>query len=87
MSTANVITEHCFSVELSSKEHVKKFTILNGAGSRFLVEGFLGELQQVTLVEGLMLEVKGSNGILRLDMTEAELRKALFAKAGVDEVG
>ena len=70
-------------MELNSKEHVKRFMILNGAGSRVLVEGFLGELQQITLVEGLMLEVKGSNGILRMDMTENDLRRALPMKAGV----
>lgn len=42
-----------------------------------LFEGFLGELKEISLVEGLMLEVRGSNGILRMDLTEEELRSAL----------
>jgi hypothetical protein len=85
MSSIKINDEHSFSIELNSKEHVKRFTMLNGAGSRVLVEGFLGELEQITLVEGLMLEVKGSNGILRIDMTEDELRRALSVKAGASE--
>jgi hypothetical protein len=47
------------------------------SGDRLLIEGLFGELQRITLVEGLMLEVKGSNGILRMDMTEDELKRAL----------
>jgi hypothetical protein len=79
--------ERGFSLELNSKEHVKRFTILDGAGSRVLVEGFLGVLQQITLVEGLMLEVKGSNGVLRLDMTEDELRRVLSVKTEASKEG
>jgi len=78
--------ERGFSLELNSKEHVKRFTIL-GAGSRVLVEGFLGVLQQITLVEGLMLEVKGSNGVLRMDMTEDELRRVLSVKTEASKEG
>jgi hypothetical protein len=37
-------------------------------------------LEGISLVEGLMLEVRGSNGILRMDMTEEELRRALMGK-------
>jgi hypothetical protein len=80
MSSKKISEEHGFSVELNSKEHMKRFTILNGAESRVLVEGFLGELQQITLVEGLMLEVKGTNGTLRIDVTDDELRRALSVK-------
>jgi len=72
--------QHGFSVELDNKEHVKRFSILNDSGERVLFEGFLGELVGISLVEGLMLEVRGSNGILRMDMTEEELRRALMGK-------
>ena len=68
---------HGFSVELDDRERVKRFFILNDSGNRVLFEGFLGELKEISLVEGLMLEVRGSNGILRMDMTEEELRSAL----------
>jgi hypothetical protein len=72
--------KHGFSVELAEKEHVKRFSILNDSGNRVLFEGFLGELKDISLVEGLMLEVRGSYGILRMDMTEEELRRVLAAK-------
>ena len=71
---------HGFSVELNDRERVKRFFILNDSGNRVLFEGVLGELKEISLVEGLMLEVRGSNGILRMDMTEEELRRALAGK-------
>lgn len=72
--------QHGFSVELDNKEHVKRFSILDDSGERVLFEGFLGDFEGISLVEGLMLEVRGSNGILRMDMTEEELRRALMGK-------
>ena len=53
---------------------------LNDSGNRVLFEGFLGELKDISLVEGLMLEFRGSYGILRMDMTEEELGRVLAAK-------
>ncbi len=44
-----------------------------------LIEGFLGELTELGLIEDVMLEIKGSNGILRMDLNEEELKK-LVAK-------
>jgi hypothetical protein len=87
MSNQKIREERGFSLELNSKEHVKRLTVLDGAGSRVLVEGFLGVLQQMTLVEGLMLEVKCSNGVLRMDMTEDELRRVLSMKTEASKEG
>ncbi|MCX6655343.1 MAG: hypothetical protein NTY03_09510 [Candidatus Bathyarchaeota archaeon] len=87
MSSKKIGEERGFSVELNSKEYMKRFTILNGAEGRVLVEGVLGELQQITLVEGLMLEVKCSNGILRMDMTEDDLRRVLSVKIKASKEG
>jgi len=75
--------QHGFSIELDDKEQMKRFSILNGSGNRVLVEGFLGKLKEISLIEGLMLEVRCSNGILRMDMTEEELRRTLAGKKGV----
>jgi hypothetical protein len=69
--------EHTFSVELKSKEYMKRVAIPNEAGDTVLIEGFLGELEAVDLVEGVMLEVKGANGILRMDLKEEELNTLL----------
>ena len=80
MSSGESVKRHGFSVELNDRERVKRFFILNDSGNRVLFEGFLGELKEISLVEGLMLEVRGSNGILRMDMTEEELGRALAGK-------
>jgi hypothetical protein len=67
---------HGFSLMLG-KEHVKRFLILDDSGNQVLFEGLLGELKEISLLEAVMLEIRGSNGILRVDLTEQELRKAL----------
>jgi hypothetical protein len=82
MSINGISRERGFSIELNSKEHVKRFTFLNESENRVLVEGFLGELQQITLVEELMLEINCSKGVLRIDVTEDELRQALSVNFG-----
>jgi len=71
---------HGFSLMLG-KEHVKRFLILDDSGDQVLFEGFLGELKEISLLEAAMLEIRGSNGILRLDLSEQELRKVLKSHA------
>ena len=67
---------HGFSLTLR-KEHVKRFLILDDSGNQVLFEGLLGELKEISLIDAAMLEIRGSNGILRVDLTEQELRKVL----------
>ena len=69
--------EHAFSIELKSKEYMKRVTMSNEADDRVLIEGFLGELGELGFVEDAMLEIKGANGILRLDLKEEEFKKLL----------
>jgi len=68
--------EHTFSVEMRSKEHVKNISISDEAHDRVLFEGNLGELLELSLVEDV-LEFIGVNGVLRVGLTENQLRKAL----------
>jgi len=79
------VEKHTFSVELKSKEYMKRVAIPNEAGDTVLLEGFLGELEEIDLVEGVMLEIKGANGILRMDLNEEELNTLL--KKGKGEQG
>ena len=72
--------EHSFSIELTSKKHVRHISVSNESHNRVLFEGFLGELEELALVEGAVLEVKGANGVLRIDLSEDELRKMLSQK-------
>lgn len=72
-------SSHAFSVELKSKEFLRNVMISNRKGEKVLIEGFLGELEEVSFVEGAMLELRGSNGVLRIDLKEEELEK-LFSR-------
>ena len=69
--------EHVFSIELKSKEHVKRWAIPNENGGNVLIEGFLGNLQGLSFTEGIMLEIQGTNGTLRMDLKEEELKRLL----------
>ena len=75
------VKKHAFSIELKSREHLKLVAIPNDTGDNVLIEGFLGELEAVDLVEGVMLEIQGTNGTLRMDLKKEELRK-LLTKGG-----
>lgn len=70
-------SKHCFSIELKSKEFLTNLVISNMTGETVLLEGFLGELEEVSLVEGGLLEVRGSNGVLRMDVNEEDLETLL----------
>ena len=67
--------ERVFSVELKSKRNLKNVTLTNGSSDSVLVEGTIGELVQATFAEGVILEVVGKNGILRIDLKEDEIKK------------
>jgi len=67
--------ERVFSVELKSKRNLKNVTLTNGSSDSVLVEGTIGELVQATFEEGIILEVVGKKGILRIDLGEDEIKK------------
>jgi hypothetical protein len=67
--------ERVFSVELKSKRHLKNVTLTNGSSDSVLVEGTIGELMQATFAEGVILEVVGKKGVLRIDLGEDEIKK------------
>jgi hypothetical protein len=67
--------ERVFSVELKSKRNLKNITFTNGSSDSVLVEGTIGELVQATFAEGIILEIVGKKGILRINLKEKELRK------------
>lgn len=71
-----------FSVEMDSKKYVKSVSISNEAHERVLFEGDIGEMLELAMVDGEVLEVKGTNGTLRIDIREKELRMMLERPAG-----
>ncbi len=71
------VEEHSFSVEMKSEHCVRRMSFLDKENGHVFFEGFLGELKNVSLVEGLMLEMEGANGVLRVDITTEDLRRCL----------
>ena len=69
---------------MKSKKFVKSISISDEAHERVLFEGDLGELQELSLVEGDVLEFLGVNGVLRIGLTEEQLRKAIRVASQVE---
>lgn len=65
---------HAFSIEMPSREHLRHITLSNKADMGVLVEGHLGSIKTVSLIDGVLLEIHGCNGILRLDITPQDLQ-------------
>jgi hypothetical protein len=65
-----------FSVELQSKKHLTSVSLTNGLVDSVLLEGNIGQLVQATFKEGLILEVIGKNGTIRMDLGEEEINKS-----------
>lgn len=68
---------HMFSIELNSKGHLKTLALPSENGDSVLIEGFLGRLKGLSFAEGIMLQIEGTNGVLRMDLSEKELEELL----------
>ena len=66
--------EHSFSIEMDSKKHLDHVS-LTDKSEGVLIKGTLGGLVDVSHEEGVMLEITGEHGVLRIDLTEEELGK------------
>ena len=69
-----------FSIELISRDQIKRVSLPDGSGDRLMVEGYLGELIDIELVEDILLEIKGTGGIIRIELSRKELENALKGK-------
>jgi len=80
MESKTIGKERVFSVELKSKRNLKNVTLTNGSSDSVLLEGTIGELVQATFTEGIILEIVGKNGVLRIDLGEDEIQKTTEPK-------
>ena len=69
--------EHSFSVEMRSKDAVKTLSFMEKENGNFFFEGFLGKLKTISMVEDVMLEIEGQNGIIKLDITSYEIENCV----------
>jgi hypothetical protein len=69
--------EHPFSIEMASKAHLGKVELSDGPKGQVLIEGELGRDVSVELVEGIMFQIIGENGVFRIDISEGDLKGIL----------
>ena len=67
--------ERFFSVELKSKVNLKNVTVNESSQENVLVEGTLGKLQHAEFADGVVLEVFGDKGVLRVNLTIDDIKK------------
>ena len=72
--------DHIFSIELKSLDHVKNLSLAPDSNEVVLIEGFLGKLETIEFTEDIMLEIIGTKGILRMDLTKKEWNTLLPQK-------
>ena len=66
-----------FSAVLDSKKQVKNITLTDDVHQKVFFEADIGQLEQVKFTEGLLLEVIGTKGVLRIDLPVETLRKVV----------
>jgi hypothetical protein len=69
--------ERSLSVEMISKAHVKTLIVSDELTGRVLFDADIGKLISLSLVDGVVFEVSGTNGTLRVDLGEKEIEAML----------
>jgi hypothetical protein len=67
--------ERSFSVELKSKANFKNITLNTDIQENAVIEGTIGKLEHAGFVEDSVLEVTGRKGVLRIDISETEIKR------------
>jgi len=71
MGKANTVKGHSFSIEMPSRNTINNLSITDGSTGA-LIEGDLGENISFEIIEGILLQISGENGVFRLDLREGE---------------
>jgi len=67
--------EHSFSIEMGSRADLNHISLTDKSSESVLIKGKLGEIVDISHPEGLMIEIVGNLGVLRLDLSKEELEK------------
>jgi hypothetical protein len=68
--------ENGFSVEMKSRENVDAISFSDNTRG-VLIEGTIGDLEELGMSEEAVLVVEGTKGTLRIDLTPDDLRKMM----------
>ncbi len=77
--------ERSFSVELKSRGSLKNVSLTNGGPENVLIEGTLGQLERATFAEDLILEVVGDKGVLRINLSQKDIKETKNTGGKKDE--
>ena len=72
MSQMNKKNERVFTIELRSKDDVNSVSM--DGDQKVSIEGTLGTLRRARFVDGIVLEVVGSKGELRVDLGPNDMK-------------
>ncbi len=64
-----------FSAVLDSKKQVKNIILSDDIHQKVFFEADLGQIEQVKFTEGLLLEIIGAKGVLRIDLPIDAIKK------------
>jgi len=67
--------ERSFSIELKSKVSLKNMTLNDRSQENAVIEGTIGKLEHAGFVEDMVLEVRGKKGVLRINVSENEIKR------------
>lgn len=59
---------HSFSVDLKEKRFLHQLSVSREAHGEVMLEGELGEIEEIEYIEGRVLVIRGACGTLRLDI-------------------
>jgi hypothetical protein len=68
MGKVNTARGHSFSIEMPSRNSINNLSINGGS----TIEGDLGDNISFEIIEGIILQISGENGVFRLDLREDE---------------
>lgn len=70
---ANPNQARAFSIEMGSKDNLSHVSLTDESSEGVLIKGKLGEIVEISHPKGLMMEIEGNLGVLRLDLSKEEL--------------
>jgi hypothetical protein len=65
--------ERSFSIELNTKQKLRNVTLNGDSSKSVLIEGTLGDFRSACFVSEDILEVAGSDGVLRVNVARVEI--------------
>ena len=68
MVKADKVRGHSFSIEMQSRNSIDNLSINGGS----TIEGDLGDSISFEIIEEIILQISGENGVFRLDLREGE---------------